>query len=124
MRHVEVSKAWRPVRARRGRQHSPQGVLSAFAFNLCLFVLPIAAAAAVMVIGRDHLYAYEYSQDNAQAVAARVARLNGGLIQLDFDRQNQWNDLVDLELRSNDIHAARGFCFQAPGCCRNGRRTS
>lgn len=115
MRHVEVSKAWRPVRARRGRQHSPQGVLSAFAFNLCLFVLPIAAAAAVMVIGRDHLYAYEYSQDNAQAVAARVARLNGGLIQLDFDRQNQWNDLVDLELRSNDIHAARGFLLSGAG---------
>lgn len=115
MRHVEVSKAWRPVRARRGQQHSPQGVLSAFAFNLCLFILPVAAAAAVMVIGRDHLYAYEYSQDNAQAVAQRVARLNGGLIQLDFDRQNQWNDLVDLELRSNDIHAARGFLLSGAG---------
>lgn len=114
MKHAKPSRAWRPVRARPGR-HVPQGVLSAFAFNLCLFFLPVAVATAFIVISRDQLYAYEYTPAGARAVAARVERLNGELIQLDFDRQRQWDDLVAMEVMAGDVSAARGFLLSARG---------
>lgn len=115
MKHAKVSSAWRPVRAQRRVRRAPQGVLSALAFNVCLLLLPLAAAVALIVIGRDQLYAYEYSDAGARVIAQRVARLNGDLIQLDFDRQNQWDDLVAMELRGNDINAARGFLLSGEG---------
>jgi len=90
-------------------------VASALLFNLSLVVLAIASALAVLIIGRDHLYAYEYSPAGARAIAARVERLNGSLIQLDFDRQRQWEDLVSMELLANDVPAARGFLLSGPG---------
>lgn len=114
MKHAKPSRAWRPVRARPGRS-APQGVLSAFAFNLCLFFLPLAAATAFIVISRDQLYAYEYSAAGARAVSSRVERLNGELIQLDFDRLRQWDDLVAMELMAGDVSAARGFLLSARG---------
>lgn len=115
MKHAKVSRAWRPVRATHQRRRAPQGVLSAFAFNLCMFVLPIAAAAAVIIIGRDHLYAYEYSQAGARVISERIERLNGTLIQLEFDRQRQWDDLVAMELMAGDVPAARGFLLSGGG---------
>ncbi len=108
MKHTRVQSAWRPVRAR-AAERAPDGVVSAFAFNLCLVVLAIASALAILVIGRDHLYAYEYSEGGARGIATRVARLNADLIQLDFDRTRQWDDLIALELMAGDISAARGF---------------
>jgi hypothetical protein len=90
-------------------------VLSALVFNICMLVLPIAGAASLLVIARDHLYAYEYSEAGARAIGARVERLNGELIQLDFDRMRQWDDLVALELMNGDINAARGFLLSAGG---------
>ena len=111
MKHAKVSSAWRPVRAQRKSRRGLDGALSALVFNICLLLLPLAGAAALIVIARDNLYAYEFSDQGARAVALRVARLNGGLIQVDFDRQNQWDGLVDMELRSNDLHAARGFAI-------------
>ena len=93
----------------------PYGWLAPFAFNLCLLLLPLSVAAALIVIARDHLYAYEYSERSARVIANRVSKLNGELIQVDFDRQNQWSDLVDLELRSNDMVAARGFLLSGAG---------
>jgi hypothetical protein len=78
-------------------------------FNICLFLLPMAAAAAVIVIGRDHLYAYEYSEAGARSISARVEKLNAQLIQVDFDRQRQWDNMVAMELMANDPSAARGF---------------
>ncbi|MGE0741540.1 MAG: hypothetical protein AB7O98_09375 [Hyphomonadaceae bacterium] len=89
--------------------------MSAFAFNLCLLLLPLAGAAALVVIARDQLYAYEYSDTGARAVAERVADLNGSLIQIDFDRQRQWDDLVAMELAAGDYGAARGFLLSAQG---------
>jgi len=115
MKHSRVSNAWRPVRAQSRRRRGFDGALSALAFNICLLLLPLAGAAALIVIARDHLYAYEYSDAGARAVALRVARLNGELIQVDFDRQNQWDGLVDMELRANDVHAARGFLLSGAG---------
>lgn len=115
MKHAKPTRAWRPVRARHHQDGAPAGVLIAFAFNLCLFFLPIAAASAIMVISRDHLYAYEYSEAGARAVANRVERLNASLIQLDFDRQRQWDDLVAMELMAGDVGAARGLLLSAPG---------
>ncbi len=117
MKHAKVSRAWRPVRARHGyrQQHGSLGVLSALAFNLCLLLLPLAGAAALIVIARDNLYAYEYSDNGAQMVRDRVSRLNGELIQIDFDRQRQWDDLVAMELRAGDTAAARGFLLSGPG---------
>jgi hypothetical protein len=114
MKHARVSRAWRPVRTHTTRR-TPQGVLSAFVFNLCMLLLPIAGAASLLVIARDHLYAYEYSEAGARAISARVDQLNGDLIQLDFDRMRQWDDLVALELMSGDINAARGFLLSAGG---------
>ncbi|MEZ5995127.1 MAG: hypothetical protein R3C25_05180 [Hyphomonadaceae bacterium] len=108
MKHAKPTRAWRPVRAYRTKP-TPEGVLNAFVFNLCLFLLPIAAAAAVLVIGRDHLYAYEYSEGGARSISTRVERLNGELIQVDFDRLRQWDNLVAMELMENDASAARGF---------------
>lgn len=81
----------------------------ALAFNLCLFLLPMAAAAAVMIIGRDQLFAYEYSEAGARSISARVEKLNASLIQVDFDRQRQWDNMVAMELMANDPSAARGF---------------
>ena len=115
MKHAKPSRAWRPIPAQGGQHGAPLGVLTAFAFNLCLFFLPLAAATAIAVISRDHLYAYEYSEAGARAVANRVERLNGALIQLDFDRQRQWDDLVAMELMAGDVGAARGLLLSAPG---------
>jgi hypothetical protein len=84
-------------------------VLSALAFNICLLLLPLASAWAVLVIARDDLYAYEYSEAGARVIRSRVERLNGELIQIDFDRHRQWDDLVAMELMANDVAAARGF---------------
>lgn len=78
-------------------------------FNLCLFILPLAAAAAVVIIGRDQLFAYEYNEAGARGVIERVEKLNGSLIQVDFDRQRQWDSMVAMELMANDPSAARGF---------------
>ena len=69
----------------------------------------MAAAAGVIVIARDHLYAYEYTQAGARSISARVEKLNGELIQVDFDRQRQWDNMVSMELMANDPSAARGF---------------
>jgi len=115
MKHSRVSNAWRPVRTQSRRRRGFDGALSALAFNVCLLLLPLAGAASLIVIARDQLYAYEYSDAGARAVALRVARLNGELIQVDFDRQNQWDGLVDMELRANDVHAARGFLLSGAG---------
>ena len=103
------------MRASHNTRRASHGVVSAFVFNLCIFLLPLAAAAAVLVIGRDHLYAYEFSPAGARVISQRVERLNGRLIQLDFDRLQQWNDLVLMELNANDIPAARGFLLSGPG---------
>ena len=119
MKHAKVQGAWRPVRARHSQRHSPQGVLSALAFNFCLLLLPLASAAALIVIARDHLYAYEYSDAGAHVVRERVEHLNGELIQLDFDRQRQWDDLVAMELRAGDPAAARGFLLSGAGMLPN-----
>jgi len=78
-------------------------------FNLCLFLLPMASAAAVMIISRDQLFAYEYNEAGARSISARVEKLNASLIQVDFDRQRQWDNMVAMELMANDPSAARGF---------------
>ncbi|MEZ5970182.1 MAG: hypothetical protein R3C31_00050 [Hyphomonadaceae bacterium] len=72
-------------------------------------LLPLAAAAAVYIVGRDQLYAYEYSESGARSIIDRVERLNASLIQVDFDRQRQWDNMVAMELMTNDPSAARGF---------------
>jgi hypothetical protein len=84
-------------------------VWSALVFNLCLFLLPMAAAAAVIIIARDQLYAYEYNDNGARAISARVEKLNASLVQVNFDRQRQWDNMVAMELMANDPSAARGF---------------
>ncbi len=97
------------------RRRPLDGAVIAFAFNFCMFLLAVAGAASLLVIGRDHLYAYEYSAAGARSIGARVERLNGELIQLDFDRLRQWDDLVALELMAGDIPAARGFLLSGAG---------
>jgi len=84
-------------------------VWTGLVFNLCLFLLPLAAATGIFVINRDHLYAYESSEANARAIVDRVEKLNASLIQVDFDRQRQWDNMVAMELMANDSSAARGF---------------
>lgn len=90
-------------------------MLIALAFNLCLVLLPVSGAFALLIVARDHLYDYEYSEANAPAIRARVERLNGDLIQIDFDRLRQWDDLVALELMGDDVEAARGFLLSGGG---------
>jgi|CXWL01.1.fsa_nt_gi hypothetical protein len=114
MKHAKPTRAWRPVRAQGGKRR-PLGLFGALAFNLCLLLLPVASATALIIIARDRLYAYEASEAGARVVSARVERLNGELIQLDFDRQRQWDDLVAMELMSEDVSAARGFLLSARG---------
>lgn len=111
MKHAKPTRAWRPIRAHtyERRRSRPEGVWSALVFNLCLFLLPMAAAAAVIIIARDQLYAYEYTDASARAISARVERLNAGLVRVDFDRQRQWDNMVSMELMANDPSAARGF---------------
>ncbi|MEQ1618274.1 MAG: hypothetical protein ABL883_08020 [Terricaulis sp.] len=89
--------------------------MGAFIFNLCLLLAPLSAAAAYLIIARDNLYAYELSPAGARIVAARVERLNGQLIQLDYDRERLWDDLVAMELMAEDVAAARGFLLSARG---------
>ena len=112
MKHVESRRAWRSV----GLHRPPGRVLGAFwalVFNLCCVALPIAATAAFFVIERDNLYAYELSPSGQRAVSARVERLASEMIHLDFDRLNQWDDLVAMELMNGDIAAARGYLLSA-----------
>jgi hypothetical protein len=90
-------------------------VLIALAFNLCLVLLPVSGAFALLIVARDHLYDYEYSEAGARPIRARIERLNGDLIQLDFDRLRQWDDLVALELMGDDVEAARGFLLSGGG---------
>lgn len=115
MKHTPISSTWRPKRIAADDPFGVGAVLSTLAFNLCLLLLPVAAALALAVISRDGLYGYEHSPSSARATAQRIARLNGELIQLDFDRQNQWDDLVLMELRNNDFGAARGFLLSGSG---------
>lgn len=105
--------SWGSARAYEDRR--AEGVLSAFVFNLCLLIAPVAAAIAFMIIARDGLYEYDATSAGGRAIAARVERLNGELIQLDFDRQRQWDDLVAMELMAEDVHAARGFLLSVRG---------
>lgn len=112
MRHAKPSRAWRPVRAHT-TPRGGAGVLTALLFNVCLFLLPAAAAAGLYVTARDHLYAYQYSDAGAAAVRARIERELGELIMLDFDRQRQWEDLIGMELTAGDVAAARGFLLSA-----------
>ncbi|MEQ1709173.1 MAG: hypothetical protein ABL864_12670 [Terricaulis sp.] len=114
MKHGKIigARAWRAPNSGAGR-YGRLGVLTALAFNFCLVLLALASATALGVVARDQLYAYEYSEGGARAIARRVERLNSDLIQLDFDRQNQWDDLVAMELMARDVAAARGFLLSA-----------
>lgn len=91
------------------------GVWSALLFNVCVVLLPMAAATACFLITRDQLYSYVYTPNSARAVRARVERLSGSLIQVEFDRRSQWDDLVAMELGKNDATSARGFLLSARG---------
>ncbi|GAN00263.1 hypothetical protein U91I_03928 [alpha proteobacterium U9-1i] len=88
-------------------------MLTALVFNICLVLLPAAAAAGLYVTARDHLYAYQYSDAGARAVRTRIEARLGDLIMLDFDRQRQWEDLIGMELTAGDVAAARGFLLSA-----------
>jgi hypothetical protein len=92
--------------------HHPHHV-SALAFNVCLVVLALASAVAFLLIARDHLYAYAYSPAGARAISLRIERLNADLIPLEFDRQQQWDNLVASELMQRDVAAARGLVLSA-----------
>jgi hypothetical protein len=119
MKHAKPTRAWRPVRAYRAERRvsrpeaASEGLLTALIFNLCLLLLPLTAAAAVAIIARDRLYAFEYSDAAARSIGARVERLNSELVQVDFDRHRQWDNLVAMELMANDASAARGFLLSA-----------
>ncbi|HVZ99076.1 MAG TPA: hypothetical protein VG841_02040 [Caulobacterales bacterium] len=89
------------------------GVWSAFLFNICLALLPMASAFAIVAVQRDNLYTYESTPSLAQDVRARIERIAGGLIPLDFDRRRQWDDMVAIELVKGDVSAARGFVLSA-----------
>ena len=108
MKHFESSRAWRPVRSH-AAPGATLGAWLALLFNICLVALPVTAAASFYVISRDQLYAYELSSAGQRNVSARVERLAGELILLDFDRTRQWDDLVAMELMNGDVPAARGF---------------
>lgn len=114
MRHEKITQA-RAWRASPARVRPALGVISAFVFNVCLLMFALASAFAIAVITRDSLYAYEYSPAGARAIRARVERLNGDLIPLNFDRLRQWDDLVALELMARDVEAARGVLLSARG---------
>ena len=123
MKHDAHARDWLAVDAHTvepssAKPHRPRhGIFSALAFNVCLVAFALASAAAFLIITRDHLYTYAYSDAGARVVAARVEKLNGSLIQLDFDRQQLWDDLIANELAPPrpDIAAARGFLLSARG---------
>lgn len=106
-------EAWEPAEDEPRRPS--RGILSALVFNLCLLVAPLAGACALLIVVRDQLYTYDYNQSAAREVALGVARLNGELIQIDFDHQNQWDALIAMELQANDWQAARGFLLSGGG---------
>jgi hypothetical protein len=103
-------RGWRP-RPKRNFGFAPRvfGAWSASLFNLCLFALPLAGAIALILIVRDDLYTYPLTQGSARAARAHIERISADLIQLDFDRRGQWDDLIAMELMDRDISAARGF---------------
>jgi hypothetical protein len=123
MKHDTHSRDWLPVDAHTvaptgvKRRRPRHGIFSALAFNICLVTLALAGGMAFLIISHDHLYTYAYSDAGGRVVAARVEKLNGTLIQLDFDRQRLWDDLIANELRPPhpDIAAARGFLLSARG---------
>ncbi len=113
MKHVTGTRAWRPDRPRKASRGT-LGLWSALVFNVCMVLAPIAAASAAYIIARDNLYSYKFSDSAARNVRARVEKLSATLIQVEFDRKRQWDDLVAMELMSGDIVAARGFLLSAP----------
>lgn len=116
LRHEKPTRAraWRAPGSGR-RRTRPFGALTAFIFNLALLTLPLAGAAALLTVARDHLYAYDFTEAGARAMTQRIERLNGEVIQLDFDRLRQWDDLIAMELMAGDVPAARGFLLSARG---------
>jgi hypothetical protein len=111
MAQGRAQRFWRPSAARK-----PRVLLTAFgalAFNIGLLILPLAGAAASLMVVRDKLYTYDTSAATAKAVRARVERLAGKVIMLDFDRRRQWDDLIAMELIAGDVGAARGFLLSA-----------
>ncbi|MFT3727334.1 MAG: hypothetical protein QM759_05895 [Terricaulis sp.] len=127
MKHDTQTRDWlavdahtvEPTEARQQHSHRRprHTIFSALAFNFCLVVFALASAAAFLIITRDRLYTYAYSDAGARVVAQRVEKLNGSLIQLDFDRQQLWDDLIANELSPSrpDVAAARGFLLSARG---------
>lgn len=78
-----------------------------------MVLAPVAAASVAYVIARDNLYAYTLNDGSTRAVRTRVEKLSAGLIQVEFDRKRQWDDLVAMELMAGDVSAARGFLLSA-----------
>lgn len=111
MARAKRSRGWRPDRRQEPR--SAQGAWSAALFNVCLALFALASAACFILVARDNLYAYELTPGSQRDVKTRVERLAGELIQMDFDRRRQWDDLVAMELINGDISAARGFLLSA-----------
>jgi hypothetical protein len=69
----------------------------------------LAGAIALILIVRDDLYTYPLTPGSAREARTNVERISADLIQLDFDRLGQWDDLIAMELMDRDIAAARGF---------------
>lgn len=105
------NRGWRPHAAKRGR--SAGGPWSAFLFNVSLVLFAAASAGAFYIVSTDRLYQFEYSPTIAAKVRARIERQAGEVIQIDFDRRRQWDDLIAMELMNGDIAAARGFLLSA-----------
>jgi hypothetical protein len=111
MARGHARRFWRPAEPRKPRVLV--NALGALAFNLGLVVLAIAGAASSTLVLRDKLYSYDTSEASARSVRARVEKIAGEVILLDFDRRRQWDDLIAMELIAGDVGAARGFLLSA-----------
>lgn len=108
MARERLRRGWRP-KPKRGMAPKAFGVWTSALFNLSLVALPLAAAIALCLIVRDNLFTYPLNDGSARGARAELERVSADLIQLDFDRRRQWDDLIAMELMDRDIAAARGF---------------
>lgn len=112
MARARADRSWRPDADERPR--ALLGVWSAFLFNICLVLLPLASAFALATVARDHLYSYDLTPATQAAVRGRIERIASNLILIDFDRRRQWDEMIATELMKGDVAAARGFLLCAP----------
>lgn len=90
-----------------------RGTVSALVLNLCLFLLPVAAASLFNTLARPDVFGYPAVEPALSDTRRNIEQAAETLMPRGVDRRRGWEELVARELREGDPHAARGFVLSA-----------